>query len=230
MFVSLVEHFTGKEQKKAGGLANQNSQFVAWRDVSNFHSWKILFLDLIIFLTIVEITLQRKFSSQYSNLQCSICFYIYGRKGWSWNKQKKWSLLFSYQRSELYHLLGSLAPIDGTKPKFAQLYVHDTENEVANILHVLQTEDDHNSLQWCLIMSSRYNVADDKNNTNDSCQVRKKQSNHTRQIIASGDPNGDWGGHIAGKVIGKNEIADGCAHAHGQEPHGEEVVETSHKQ
>lgn len=31
-----------------------------------------------------------------------------------------------------YHLLGSLMPVEGTTPKFAQLYIYDTENEIAN--------------------------------------------------------------------------------------------------
>ena len=31
-----------------------------------------------------------------------------------------------------YHLIGSLLPSDGCDPKFAQLYIYDTENEVNN--------------------------------------------------------------------------------------------------
>lgn len=33
-----------------------------------------------------------------------------------------------------YHLLGSLKPGEGLQPKFAQLYIYDTQNEVANRL------------------------------------------------------------------------------------------------
>jgi hypothetical protein len=33
-----------------------------------------------------------------------------------------------------YHRLGSLIPNDGEPPKFAQLYIYDTQNEVANRL------------------------------------------------------------------------------------------------
>ena len=33
-----------------------------------------------------------------------------------------------------YHRIGSLIPSDGIPPKFAQLYIYDTENEVANRL------------------------------------------------------------------------------------------------
>jgi len=31
-----------------------------------------------------------------------------------------------------YHLIGSLLPEEGSTPKFAQLYIYDTENEVSN--------------------------------------------------------------------------------------------------
>jgi hypothetical protein len=31
-----------------------------------------------------------------------------------------------------YHRIGTLLPSDGERPKFAQLYIYDTENEVAN--------------------------------------------------------------------------------------------------
>lgn len=33
-----------------------------------------------------------------------------------------------------YHLIGSMLPKDGCPPKFAQLYIYDTENEVNNRL------------------------------------------------------------------------------------------------
>ncbi|XP_076949283.1 uncharacterized protein LOC143621878 [Bidens hawaiensis] len=52
---------------------------------------------------------------------------------------------------ENYHAIGSLLPTDGSKPKFSQLYIYDTENEVANrhgalgryllaVLHILISE------------------------------------------------------------------------------------------
>ncbi|XP_076923354.1 uncharacterized protein LOC143585452 [Bidens hawaiensis] len=33
---------------------------------------------------------------------------------------------------ENYHSIGSLLPLDGNKPQFAQLYIYDTENEISN--------------------------------------------------------------------------------------------------
>jgi hypothetical protein len=33
---------------------------------------------------------------------------------------------------ENYHQIGSLLPLDGNQPKFAQLYIYDTNNEISN--------------------------------------------------------------------------------------------------
>jgi hypothetical protein len=33
-----------------------------------------------------------------------------------------------------YHRIGTLMPSEGERPKFAQLYIYDTENEVQNRL------------------------------------------------------------------------------------------------
>nr|XP_011470726.1 PREDICTED: uncharacterized protein LOC101313170 isoform X1 [Fragaria vesca subsp. vesca] len=38
---------------------------------------------------------------------------------------------------QIYHLMGSLVPPQGECPKFAQLYIHDTENEVVNRQRVI---------------------------------------------------------------------------------------------
>jgi hypothetical protein len=35
-----------------------------------------------------------------------------------------------------YHRIGTLLPVDGCKPKFSQLYIYDTDNEINNrLLH-----------------------------------------------------------------------------------------------
>lgn len=36
-----------------------------------------------------------------------------------------------------HHKIGSLLPVDGERPKFAQLYIYDTENEVSNRINAL---------------------------------------------------------------------------------------------
>lgn len=48
---------------------------------------------------------------------------------------------------QIYHLHGSLTPADGQKPKFAQLYIYDTDNEVSNRLGFAKCDDGNNSLQ-----------------------------------------------------------------------------------
>ncbi|KAK1395280.1 hypothetical protein POM88_014336 [Heracleum sosnowskyi] len=40
-----------------------------------------------------------------------------------------------------YHLLGSMLPKDGDTPKFCQLYIYDTENEIQNRLNVVPGSD-----------------------------------------------------------------------------------------
>lgn len=37
-----------------------------------------------------------------------------------------------------FHLIGSLLPAPGQSPKFAQLYIYDTENEVTNRVRVMR--------------------------------------------------------------------------------------------
>lgn len=39
---------------------------------------------------------------------------------------------------ENYHQIGSLLPMPGETPKFAQLYIYDTENEIENRLSVVR--------------------------------------------------------------------------------------------
>lgn len=41
-----------------------------------------------------------------------------------------------------YHRMGSLLPIDGQRPKFAQLYIYDTENEIDNRMKAINTIDE----------------------------------------------------------------------------------------
>ena len=40
-----------------------------------------------------------------------------------------------------YHLMGSLKPKDGSSPKFSQLYVYDTENEIQNRMNAVPGSD-----------------------------------------------------------------------------------------
>lgn len=45
--------------------------------------------------------------------------------------------MFQIQGSN-YHLMGSLKPLDGDFPKFGQLYIVDTENEVENRANIMR--------------------------------------------------------------------------------------------
>ncbi|XP_058746518.1 uncharacterized protein LOC131619442 [Vicia villosa] len=44
------------------------------------------------------------------------------------------------------HRIGSLLPAQGQKPKFAQLYIYDTENEVENRMHGLRNKENFDTL------------------------------------------------------------------------------------
>lgn len=39
---------------------------------------------------------------------------------------------------ENYHRIGSLLPLPGNKPKFVQLYIYDTKNEISNRMSVVE--------------------------------------------------------------------------------------------
>ncbi|XP_012833651.1 PREDICTED: uncharacterized protein LOC105954527 [Erythranthe guttata] len=45
-----------------------------------------------------------------------------------------------------YHLMGSLLPDEGSRPKFAQLYIFDTENEVNNRMDTVRSGDSSSEL------------------------------------------------------------------------------------
>ncbi|OIT07741.1 hypothetical protein A4A49_63057, partial [Nicotiana attenuata] len=45
-----------------------------------------------------------------------------------------------------YHQIGSLLPPDGSTPKFAQLYIYDTENEVDNRIQAIRRGESNNQL------------------------------------------------------------------------------------
>lgn len=37
-----------------------------------------------------------------------------------------------------YHRIGSLLPPEGSKPMYSQLYIHDTDNEINNLILVVR--------------------------------------------------------------------------------------------
>ncbi|XP_012828257.1 PREDICTED: uncharacterized protein LOC105949497 [Erythranthe guttata] len=52
-----------------------------------------------------------------------------------------------------YHLLGSLLPEEGTRPKFAQLYIFDTENEIQNRIDAVRSGNQSNNLDPAFVAS-----------------------------------------------------------------------------
>jgi len=47
--------------------------------------------------------------------------------------------LFCFKiQGQNFHRIGSLVPTDGDKPKFSQLYIYDSENEVQNRLNAIR--------------------------------------------------------------------------------------------
>jgi hypothetical protein len=53
---------------------------------------------------------------------------------------------------QVHNRIGSLLPADDNPPKFIQLYIYDTTNEIKNRLQSLNPEDSaHESLNPCIV-------------------------------------------------------------------------------
>ncbi|KAL3643547.1 hypothetical protein CASFOL_014362 [Castilleja foliolosa] len=50
-----------------------------------------------------------------------------------------------------YHRIGSLLPIEGEQPKFAQLYIHDTTNEISNRIKSVRSSNKETKLQEAIV-------------------------------------------------------------------------------
>ncbi|XP_012841939.1 PREDICTED: uncharacterized protein LOC105962187 [Erythranthe guttata] len=61
-----------------------------------------------------------------------------------------------------YHLLGSMLPEEGARPKFAQLYIFDTENEVRNRIDAVRSGNGSNNLDTQIVASLKDMI--DENN------------------------------------------------------------------
>ncbi|XP_012850131.1 PREDICTED: uncharacterized protein LOC105969906 [Erythranthe guttata] len=61
-----------------------------------------------------------------------------------------------------YHMLGSMLPEKGARPKFAQLYIFDTENEVRNKIDVVRSGNGSNNLGTQIVASLKDMI--DENN------------------------------------------------------------------
>ncbi|XP_045798031.1 uncharacterized protein LOC123892273 [Trifolium pratense] len=57
---------------------------------------------------------------------------------------------------ENYHLIGSLLPLPNRPPKFAQLYIYDTENEISNRMSSVGMTDDPVAFKSSIVRDIRY--------------------------------------------------------------------------
>ncbi|XP_019193106.1 PREDICTED: uncharacterized protein LOC109187373 [Ipomoea nil] len=89
-----------------------------------------------------------------------------------------------------FHLLGSLLPVDGNKSKFAQLYIHNPENEIFNRLDCVRVGNEINELHADIV--SDIQLALDENN------VLVKSFRMAREVILA-NPRVD----VRMKLIGK---------------------------
>ncbi|MCI02662.1 helicase-like protein, partial [Trifolium medium] len=56
---------------------------------------------------------------------------------------------------ENYHQIGSLLPLPGKQPKFAQLYVYDTDNEISNRMTAVGMQDDSIAFRSSIVRDIR---------------------------------------------------------------------------
>ena len=83
-----------------------------------------------------------------------------------------------------YHNIGSLLPPEGYQPRFAQLYIYDTNNEVSNRISTMRSNIDHNivennivtglltMLDDCNVLVKSFRMARDRFQQEDITNVR----------------------------------------------------------
>ncbi|XP_063939748.1 uncharacterized protein LOC135148453 [Daucus carota subsp. sativus] len=81
------------------------------------------------------------FPQKYQVVQCYVCVYLgRGNNDHSINKGRG---PYIYRlNGQNHHVFGSLIPDDGDTPKFCQLYIYDTANEVSNRLRWVNVSDE----------------------------------------------------------------------------------------
>nr|XP_016514870.1 PREDICTED: uncharacterized protein LOC107831602 [Nicotiana tabacum] len=82
-----------------------------------------------------------------------------------------------------YHQIGSLLPPEGSTPKFAQLYIYDTENEVQNRLHALGRGDRINELHAEIVQDLKQMLDDHNVLTKSFRMVRDKFHEHSQSNV-----------------------------------------------
>ncbi|XP_019161024.1 PREDICTED: uncharacterized protein LOC109157627 [Ipomoea nil] len=82
-----------------------------------------------------------------------------------------------------FHLMGSLLPQSGERPKFAQLYIYDTQNEIENHLIVLGVDESTNTMHREIVKDIK-DALDENNVLVKSFRMAKTEmeSNHRADI------------------------------------------------
>lgn len=123
-----------------------------------------------------------------------------------------WTFKLSGQN---YHLIGSICPVKGETPKYCQLYVYDTENEIENRKNAVPGSDttDPDIVQGLLLMLNEHNalvhsfrMARDRfqNNEPEECELTLLSSSS-----ASGRPNSIGPSNEVGALI-VGDLQDSC--------------------
>ncbi|KAL7096997.1 hypothetical protein ACP275_10G115200 [Erythranthe tilingii] len=118
-----------------------------------------------------------------------------------------------------YHLLGSLLPKEGTRPKFAQLYIFDTKNEIHNRIDAVRSGNQSNDLGPSIVASLK-DMIDGNNVLAQSYRVvRDRFSNDGHQgvklrLVKSCSPDGRTynlpnASEIAGLIVGDFDTQEG---------------------
>ncbi|XP_019186005.1 PREDICTED: uncharacterized protein LOC109180750 [Ipomoea nil] len=79
-----------------------------------------------------------------------------------------------------FHLMGSLLPQSGERPKFAQLYIYDTQNEIQNRLTVLGADESTNTMH-CEIVKDIKDALDENNVLVKSFRMAKTEMESNRR-------------------------------------------------
>ncbi|XP_073120000.1 uncharacterized protein [Henckelia pumila] len=80
-----------------------------------------------------------------------------------------------------YHLIGSLLPCEGSKPKFAQLYIYDTENEISNRISVARQRNETDEIHSEIICDLK-SMLDDNNVLVKSFRMAKEKMMQERRL------------------------------------------------
>jgi hypothetical protein len=142
-------------KERLAKLSNINPQFFMCCE-----NGKVLLLNLLVTLQELEVLLTSKersavkFGDEIRMYNLVLAFISLGAKVDELITRGTRPYSFRIQ-GEFYHKIGSLCPTEGQRPQFAQLYIHDMDNEDQN-RHAFKPSLDPTTLDWLLTMM--YNI------------------------------------------------------------------------